>query len=94
MIVHTSSLRLNNRVGPELVELGLWLRIGFIGAAAGVAGVAQWFDGLAQPRTMLALVAGGIAVAAFSYWRSSVILANVDASTEVAPFVRTMFPVS
>jgi hypothetical protein len=57
-----------------LIECGLWLRVVLIGACALAAGLHLLFDAAARPLVALALVLGGGALAALSWWRAQTIL--------------------
>jgi hypothetical protein len=68
----------------RVVECGLWLRIGFIGASALAAGLLQLFDGEVKPMSALALAVGGGVLAAVSWWRARTVLAIVDRTSAVS----------
>jgi len=56
---------------------GMWLRVGFVGASAAVAGVVALFGGDGTPLSALALAVGGAALTVFG-WRRA--YAAVDAA--------------
>lgn len=60
-----------------LFACGMWLRIGFVGASAAVAGVVALFGGDGTPLSALALAVGGAALTVFG-WRRA--YAAVDAT--------------
>jgi hypothetical protein len=72
--------------GPELrkkttwalVELGLWLRIGYLGTFGLVTGLLLLFDAQVKPLSALGLAFSGAALAVISGWRGRAILAIVD----------------
>jgi len=72
---------LRRKAGRALVESGLWLRIGFIGASGVAAGLIQLFDGEVKPLSALALAVGGGVLAAVSWWRARTVLENADGAT-------------
>ena len=81
-IVNTQPIRdLSKRARRALVESGLWLRIGFIGASGVAAGLIQLFDGEVKPLSALALAVGGGVLAAVSWWRARTVLENADGAT-------------
>ena len=53
-----------------LFACGMWLRLGFVGASAAVAGVVALFGGDGTPLSALALALGGAALAVFGYRRA------------------------
>ncbi len=69
---------LSRRARRALLACGLWLRVGFVGACGGALGLAQLLDGTMKPLPALALVIGGGALAAVSWWRGHVVLDNAD----------------
>jgi hypothetical protein len=60
-----------------LFACGMWLRAGFVGASAAVAGVVALFGGDGTPLSALALAVGGAALMVFG-WRRA--YAAVDAA--------------
>ena len=70
---HTTP-ELRKKAGRALVECGLWLCIGFIGASGLAAGLLQLFDGEVKPLSALALAGGGSVLAAVSWWRGRTVL--------------------
>jgi 4-hydroxybenzoate polyprenyltransferase len=64
-----------------LVVSGLWLRAGFIGASALMAGLMMLFTGESQPALALALAVGGGIFALHAWRRSRAVLERVDSST-------------
>jgi hypothetical protein len=78
---HTPELR--DKAGRALIELGLWLRVGFIGACGVAGGVLQLFDGEVKPLSALALAASGGVLAAISWWRGRTVLDIVDGTAGV-----------
>ncbi len=85
-IVNTQPIRDLNRTGRRaLVESGVWLRIGFIGASGVAAGIIQLLGGEAKPISALALAIGGGVLATLSWRRAGAILECADRSTSVAP---------
>jgi hypothetical protein len=75
---------LRKKTGRALIECGVWLRIGFIGACAFAAGLRQLFDGEVKPLSALMLAVGGGALAAFGWWRGRTVLDNVDGAAATA----------
>ncbi|MGH8712514.1 MAG: hypothetical protein ACREYB_00755 [Casimicrobiaceae bacterium] len=87
----------DGNAGHALLSCGLWLHIGFVGAATLGAGLFQWFAGPAPwlPALMLAACGGTLAVAA---WRRSLaILERVErapgivADARIGPARRRLF---
>ena len=66
------------RARRALVECGLWLRVGFVGASGVAAGLLQLFSSDVAPLSALALAVGGAMLAAFSWWRGRAVLDFVD----------------
>ena len=56
--------------GGALFACGMWLRLGFVGASAAVAGIVALFGGDGTPLSALALAAGGAALAVFGWRRA------------------------
>ena len=84
-IVNTQPIRdLNRRARRALVESGLWLRIGFIGASGVAAGIIQLLGVEAKPISALALAIGGGVLATLSWRRAGAILERADRSTSDA----------
>lgn len=67
-----------NEAGPGVFAFGMWLRAGFIGASAVAVGLLQMFGGDVKPLAALALTAGGVLLAAFSWWRARKALDGLD----------------
>jgi hypothetical protein len=86
-IVNTQPIRnLSKRARCALVESGLWLRIGFIGASGLAAGIIQLLGSEVKPIPALALTLGGGVLAALSWRRAGAILNSADEPTApVAP---------
>lgn len=63
-----------------LVVCGLWLRAGFIGASALLAGLMLLFTGESNPALAIALAVGGGILAPYAWRRSWAVLVRVDAS--------------
>ena len=63
-----------------LIESGLWLRVGFIGASSAAVAVLLLFTGEARPLIALASALAGGVLAAFSWRRSWVLLDRIDGS--------------
>jgi hypothetical protein len=79
-IANTQPIRdLSKSARRALVESGLWLRIGFIGASGFAAGVIQLLGNEAKPISALALAVGGGVLAMLS-WRRA--LANLDSADQ------------
>lgn len=76
---------LSKRAQRGLVESGLWLRIGFIGACGVAAAIIQLLGGEVKPISALALAVGGGILAALSWWRAGAILERADKLTSIAP---------
>ena len=71
-IVNTQPIRdLSKSARRALVECGLWLRIGFIGASGVAAGIIQLLGGEVKPLSALALAVGGGVLAALSWRRAA-----------------------
>ena len=64
-----------------LVVCGLWLRAGFIGASALMAGLMMLFGGEGNPALAIALAAAGGILAPYAWRRSRAVLERADAST-------------
>lgn len=75
---------LRRKTGRALIEYGVWLRIGFIGACGPAAALLQLFDGEVKPLSALVLAAGGGALAAISWRRCRTVLGNVNGAAGVA----------
>lgn len=85
-IVNTQPIRdLSRRGRHALVESGLWLRIGFIGASGVAAGIIQLLGGEVKLVSALALAVGGGVLAALSWRRAGTILDSADQPTSTAP---------
>jgi hypothetical protein len=76
---------LSERARRALVESGLWLRIGFIGASGVAAGIIQLLGGEAKPISALALAVGGGVLATLSWWRAGAVLESADQLPSTAP---------
>jgi hypothetical protein len=72
---------LTRKARRALVECGLWLRVGFIGASGVAAGLIQLVDGSAKLLPALALAVGGSFLAAASWWRARAVLEDADKVT-------------
>ena len=72
-----------------LFACGMWLRLGFVGASAALAGVVALFGGDGTPLSALALAAGGAALAVFG-WRRA--YAAVDGTERPEPVPRVRRP--
>ena len=81
---------LRKKTGRALIECGLWLRIGFIGACGLAAGLLQLFDGKVKPLPALALAVSGAALAAMSWWRGRTVLDIVDGAAAVTAEVPSL----
>ena len=68
-----------------LVACGLWLRAGFIGASALVAGLMLLFTGESTPAVAIGLAVGGGLLAPYAWRRSRAILERADAAAAAAP---------
>jgi hypothetical protein len=80
-----------NEAGPGVVAFGMWLRAGFVGASAVAVGLLQMFSGDVKPLSALALTAGGLALAFFSWHRARKSLDAMDdgaAAVEAGPTLR------
>lgn len=77
----TPGLRKKSR--RALVECGLWLRIGFIGACGLAAGLLQLFNGETKPLSALVLAVSGGVLAAISWRRGRTVLDIVDGTAAV-----------
>jgi hypothetical protein len=75
---------LSKEARRTLLEYGLWLRIGFIGASAVAVALLQLFSGDVSPLPALALAAGGGVLAAGSWWRCRTLLNLADWAPAVA----------
>jgi len=85
-IVKTQPIRyLSKSARRALVESGLWLRIGFIGASGVAAGIIQLLGGDVKPISALALAVGGGVLATLSWRRAGAILESADKLTSTAP---------
>jgi hypothetical protein len=77
-----------------LFACGMWLRLGFVGASATMAGIVALFGGDGTPLSALALAAGGAALAVFG-WRRAYAAVDVtephedDAAGATSAGVRT-----
>jgi len=60
------------------VALGLWLRLGMVGAFGLVAGLLQLVDGEVKPLSALALMIGGGAMLAIGGWRARTMIDHID----------------
>lgn len=81
-----------NEAGPGVVAFGMWLRAGFVGASAVAVGLIHLFSGEAKPLSALALTAGGLALALFSWHRARRSLDGMDdgaATVDASPALRT-----
>ena len=68
-----------------LVESGLWLRIGFIGASGVAAGIIQLLGGEVRPISALALAVGGGVLATLTWRRAAAVLKSADRLATSAP---------
>jgi len=85
-IVNTQPIRdLSKSARHALVESGLWLRIGFIGASGVAAGIIQLLGADAKPISALALAVGGGVLATLCWRRAEAILENADKLTSTSP---------
>jgi hypothetical protein len=86
-IVNSQPIRdLSSSARRALVESGLWLRIGFIGASGLAAGIIQLLGNEVKPIPALALAVGGGVLATLSWRRAGAILDSADEPTAlVAP---------
>lgn len=75
----------SKRARHALVESGLWLRIGFIGASGVAAGIIQLLGGEVKPISALALAVGGGVLATLSWRRARAVLESADPLTSIAP---------
>ena len=76
----TSMNAVSRESGHALLAVGLWLRAGFVGASGVVAGLILLFDGEFAASTAFAVLAGGAALTALSWWRTQGALALLDAA--------------
>ncbi len=81
--MNSSTPALRPKASRALIECGLWLRVTFIGASGVAAGLAQLLDGEGKLLPALALVVGGGAVAAASWWRGWTVLDTADQAAAV-----------
>lgn len=80
-IANTQPIRdLSKSARRALVESGLWLRIGFIGASGVAAGIIQLLGSEGKPISALALAVGGGVMATLS-WRRA--WANLDSADQL-----------
>ena len=85
-IANTQPIRdLSKSARRALVESGLWLRIGFIGASGVAAGIIQLLGGEGKPISALALAVGGGVLATLSWRRAGAILESADQPASTAP---------
>ncbi len=85
-IANTQPIRdLSKSARRALVESGLWLRIGFIGASGVAAGIIQLLGGEGKPISALALAVGGGVLATLSWRRAWANLDSADQLPSVAP---------
>jgi hypothetical protein len=85
-IANTQPIRdLSERARRALVESGLWLRIGFIGASGFAAGIIQLLGVEVKPISALALAVGGGVLATLSWRRAGAILESADQPASTAP---------
>ena len=85
-IVNTQPIRkLSKRARRALVESGVWLRIGFIGASGVAAGIIQLLGGEVKPISALALAVGGGVLATLCWRRAGALLESADKLTSIAP---------
>jgi len=85
-IANTQPIRdLSKRARRALVESGLWLRIGFIGASGVAAGIIQLLGAEAKPISALALAVGGGVLAVLSWRRAGNVIESADQATPVTP---------
>jgi len=81
-----------NAAGPGVVAFGMWLRAGFVGASAVAVGLIQLSSGEVKPLSALALAAGGLVLAIFSWRRARMSLDGLDdgaAAVDASPVLRT-----
>ena len=89
-IANTQPIRdLSKSARRALVESGLWLRIGFIGASGVAAAIVQLLGGEVKPISALALAVGGGVLATLS-WRRA--WANLDSADQLAPVAPSTGP--
>ena len=81
--MNSSKPALRPKVTRALIECGLWVRVMFIGASGVAAGLAQLLDGEGRPLSALALILGGGAVTAASWWRGRTVLDTADQAAAV-----------
>jgi len=85
-IVNTQPIRdLSKSARHALVESGLWLRIGFIGASGVAAGIIQLLGAEAKPISALALAVGGGVLAVLSWRRARIVIESADQATPIVP---------
>lgn len=68
-----------------LFACGMWLRLGFVGASAALAGVVALFGGDGTPLSALALAAGGAALAVFGWRRAYAAVDGTERPGTCAP---------
>ena len=89
---HSSYAAWRNEAGPGVVAFGMWLRVGFVGASAVAVGLIHLFGGEVKLLSALALTAGGLALAFFSWRRARMALDGMDdaaAAVEAGQSLRT-----
>ena len=70
-----------------LLACGFWLRAGFIGASGVIAGLILLFDSEFAASTAFAVLAGGAALTALSWWRARATLGLLHTAESGAPRV-------
>jgi len=84
--VNTQPIReLSTRARRALMESGLWMRIGFIGASGVAAGLIQLINGDVRPISAVALALGGGVLAVSSWWRAGAVLDSADEPARMVP---------
>ena len=78
---------LNPETSRALLACGFWLRTGFIGASGVIAGLILLFDSEFAISTAFAVLAGGAALTALSWWRARDTFALLDSAESGAPRV-------
>jgi hypothetical protein len=81
----SNSYALRRETGATLFTYGLWIRLGFVGAAGVLAGLLLLFDAGSTAGLALLVLAGGAGLAATSWRKLRVVLALGDEADPGAP---------